>query len=271
MPENTIIPIRYPWAMSYCCMTLLKGEKNILIDTGFEKSVSPFLEEALKKEELALKDIDLIFNTHSHSDHVEGNRKIASASKAQVYIHPSGEASPYIKELPVPVKYFSDGEKIENCRIIFTPGHSPDSVCILEEKSSTCIIGDSIEGRGSAFAGVALIHNVPDYLASIKNIRQLYNENRIERMIFSHFTDGFGDEVTGKDVEIFLEASEETVYLYRQTIEALLQKDPFVTAETAGEVLRKKFAVSQNLISPGTANGVAHAFLLWCREMKQDC
>ena len=33
--QTKVIPIRYIWAASYCGMTLIKGEKNILIDTAF--------------------------------------------------------------------------------------------------------------------------------------------------------------------------------------------------------------------------------------------
>lgn len=267
MKETKVVPIRYPWAMSYCCMTLVKGEKNILIDTAFEESISPFLEEKLKKEGLTLQDIDLVFNTHSHSDHVEGNEKIVKESSAKVFIHPAGGAAPHIKELAGNVQYFSDGEKISGCTIFFTPGHSADSVCILEENTSTLIIGDSIEGRGSGFAGVALIHDPASYLESIQKIRQLYEAGRVKRVIFSHMTDGFGDEVEGENTGKFLDASEETCSKYIAFTKDLLRSEPEITIERAGALLRENFAVTSNIISPGTADGIARIFLEYCRKL----
>ena len=263
--ETKVIPIRYIWAASYCGMTLIKGEKNILIDTAFQESVSPFLEEELKKEALSLKDIDLIYNTHSHSDHVEGNFLISESSGASVYIHPAGKNAPHVKELNEKVKTFSDGEKIASTRIFFTPGHSPDSVVILEENTSTLIIGDSIEGNGSGFAAVALIHDPPAYLESIKKVRDLYQAGRVKRIIFSHMTDGFGDEVYGEEIEKFLDASENTCHKYIVFTKALLEKEPECTVERAGALLRENFAVTEKIISPGAANGVARAFLEYCR------
>ena len=267
MNHVKVVPIRYPWAMSYCCMTLVKGEKNILIDTGFEKSVSPFLEDELKKEGLTLKDIDVIFNTHSHSDHVEGNRKLLQESGAKFfYIHPRGAETSFIKEISEYCRFFTDGEMCHNCRIYFTAGHSPDSVCILEENSSVMVIGDSIEGRGSGFAGVALIHDPPSYLESIRKIRKIYEEGKIKKMIFSHMTNGFGDEVQDKEIGRFLDASEETCCKYIAFTEELLHHEKDISVEKAGTLLREKFAVTNNLISPGTANGVARAFLEYCRN-----
>lgn len=268
MSKSTICPFRYPWSMSYSCMTLIKGEKNILVDTAFEESVSPFLKDALKKEALTVKDIDLIFNTHTHEDHIQGNSLIAGESSAKIHVHPEGRKNPLIQQLAVPVVSFSDGEKIAGCRIIFTPGHSADSVCILEESSSTLIIGDSIEGRGSAFAGIALIHDPAAYLESIKKIRELYQEGKIEKMIFSHYTNGFGDEVCGKETAAFLDASEETLYQYRMLTEKYLNIDPDISCEEMGKHLRENFSVSDQLVSPGTANGVARAFLEYCRKKK---
>ena len=265
--QTKVIPIRYIWAASYCGMTLIKGEKNILIDTAFRESVSPFLEKELEKENLSLKDIDLIFNTHSHQDHVEGNILIAEASGAKVFIHPAGVNAPHVKELKENVISFCDGEKIASCRIFFTPGHSEDSVCILEEDTSTLIIGDSIEGRGSGFAGVALIHDPASYLESIRKIREICKRKQLKRIIFSHKTDGFGNEVAGKEeIAGFLDASEETCLQYIAFIKDLLQKEKECTIEKAGSLLREKYSVTETQISPGTANGVARAFMKYCRE-----
>ena len=49
-------------------ITLLKGKKNIIVDSGnrgFEQKIITSLQE----QGLKLKDVDYVFNTHSHFDH----------------------------------------------------------------------------------------------------------------------------------------------------------------------------------------------------------
>ena len=87
-------------------------------------------------------------------------------------------------------------------------------------------------------------------------------------MIFSHKTDGFGDEVEGEEIGKFLDASEETCYTYTAFMKDLLRKEPEISIEKAGTLLRENFAVTDNLISPGTADGIARIFLEYCRKIQ---
>jgi glyoxylase-like metal-dependent hydrolase (beta-lactamase superfamily II) len=72
-----------------------------------------------------------VINTHSHFDHVLGNEQVASVSKAKIVQH---ESSKLEKDIAV-----KDGQIIElgktNLRVLHTPGHSEDSMClVLDEK-----------------------------------------------------------------------------------------------------------------------------------------
>jgi glyoxylase-like metal-dependent hydrolase (beta-lactamase superfamily II) len=64
--------------------------------------------------------------THSHADHAEG-----------------------AGELGVPVIRPGDGEEAGPFRALATPGHSPDSVCLL--LGGVCFTGDTVLGTGSVF------------------------------------------------------------------------------------------------------------------------
>ena len=112
-----------------------------------------------------------------------------------------------------------------------------------------------------------MIHDPASYLESINKIRQIYESGRVKRVIFSHMTDGFGDEVAGEEIGNFLDASEETCRKYITFIQELLRSEPEISAEKAGTLLRENFAVTNNLISPGTANGIAGKFLNYCRNI----
>ena len=68
-----------------------------------------------------------IINTHSHFDHVIGNDEVVKVTGSKIIQHKS---SPLKKDIEV-----NDGQSIRfeevMLKIIHTPGHSPDSICII--------------------------------------------------------------------------------------------------------------------------------------------
>ena len=68
-----------------------------------------------------------VINTHSHFDHVLGNEQVASVTGAKIVQH---ENSKLAKDIAV-----KDGQTIElgttRIRVLHTPGHSEDSVCLV--------------------------------------------------------------------------------------------------------------------------------------------
>ncbi|MEM2760123.1 MAG: MBL fold metallo-hydrolase, partial [Nitrososphaerales archaeon] len=87
----------------------------------------------LEKVLTILKDNDLklqyIINTHTHFDHVLGNEQLASLTGAKIIMHKNAMLE---KDVAV-----DDGDTINlgkiNINVIYTPGHSKDSICLLAE------------------------------------------------------------------------------------------------------------------------------------------
>lgn len=79
---------------------------------------------ALKKNNWKAK---YIFNTHTHFDHVLGNEQVAEITGAKIVQHKNSKLT---KQISV-----SDGDiiRIGNIpiRILHTPGHSTDSICLV--------------------------------------------------------------------------------------------------------------------------------------------
>ena len=79
-----------------------------------------------------------IINTHSHHDHVEGNDAVVKRTHAKVVAH---QSSPVRKDIPV-----DDGDSIEvgslRVRVLFTPGHCPDHICLLVD--GKVLTGDTL-------------------------------------------------------------------------------------------------------------------------------
>ena len=80
-----------------------------------------------------------IINTHTHFDHVIGNKQMAEVTGAKIVQH---ENSQLKKDIAV-----SDGDTIQlgsiMLRILYTPGHSKDSICLLLE-DQFILTGDTL-------------------------------------------------------------------------------------------------------------------------------
>lgn len=152
---------------------LIKGDRPLLVDTGFPGTAKRIL-DLLAKHQINPKDVSLIIITHSHSDHYGSIRYLKEATGAKVVVHKldaDGLSGGLNKDL-IPtsargrfLKFFMDREPksngIEpdilvdgefslkgygvNGKIIATPGHTAGSISIILE-GGEAIIGDLVMG-----------------------------------------------------------------------------------------------------------------------------
>ncbi|HEY6977342.1 MAG TPA: MBL fold metallo-hydrolase [Chitinophagaceae bacterium] len=137
---------------------LLWNEKGraIIIDPGcYFTNEQETLEKFIKKKNL--KPVQLL-NTHCHLDHVFGIKWIAKTYQLELFIHPNEERvlefapatgimwgfgyDPYNGAF----HFLRDGDSIsfddDKLEVIFTPGHSPGSICFYCRKQNFLIGGD---------------------------------------------------------------------------------------------------------------------------------
>ncbi len=131
---------------------------DTLIDTGAFHARREFMQA------LAGRRVGMIVNTHCHEDHIGNNAPIRQVFGATAYARE--EALPFISDpvrlglrlyqrvvwgCPDPSRAAPLGVSIELpervFRVIHTPGHSPDHVCLLEPREGWLFTGDLFCGR----------------------------------------------------------------------------------------------------------------------------
>ena len=158
MFSKTIIELKYSNTNTY----LIKGKKgSLLFDTGWAGTF-PQLCRALGENKLKLQDISYLLISHFHPDHMGIAQEIANcgvtivASDVQAeFIHSSDHI--FAKEKDSDFVPIDDSSirlvKVSESRsflaelgisgeIIYTPGHSDDSISLWLEKERALFVGD---------------------------------------------------------------------------------------------------------------------------------
>lgn len=154
----------------------------VIIDPGCSnKSEQEELTQFIKDEEL--KPVKLL-NTHCHIDHVFGNSFIAKKYNLGLEIHKDDlhvlHSLPQVSHLyglnaeesVEPSNFLNEGDKIQfgnsSLDILFTPGHSPGSICFVSHTDKFIIGGDVL------FYGSIGRTDLPggDHETLLSNIRQ---------------------------------------------------------------------------------------------------
>ncbi len=109
------------------CLSYLIGcaqaGKAAIVDPGRDR-VDEYIRLARKR---GLR-ITHIIETHTHADHISGNRDLAAVTGASIVLHHSAKA--VFDHLAV-----RDGDEIQigtaHLKVLHTPGHTSDSICLL--------------------------------------------------------------------------------------------------------------------------------------------
>jgi glyoxylase-like metal-dependent hydrolase (beta-lactamase superfamily II) len=124
--------------------------------------------------------ITSIVLTHRHDDHSGGARRLAELTGAPVLaVDPAHRLG---SEGLAAGDVLTDG----GCelRVIATPGHTTDSVCLQLPADGAVLTGDTVLGRGTTVIGTD--GNLGDYLDSVRRLRALAEATSLRALLPGH-------------------------------------------------------------------------------------
>jgi glyoxylase-like metal-dependent hydrolase (beta-lactamase superfamily II) len=124
--------------------------------------------------------ISLIVLTHRHDDHSRGAARLATLTGAPVRaVDPAYRLG---DEGLAAGDVVTDG----GCelRVLATPGHTSDSVCLHIPADGAVLTGDTVLGRGTTVIGTD--GSLADYLESLRRLRRLAEQTSLQALLPGH-------------------------------------------------------------------------------------
>jgi glyoxylase-like metal-dependent hydrolase (beta-lactamase superfamily II) len=199
--------IMHPLSDIWVGIIAVIGERLLLVDSATQASVSETILPYLAHHDLYKTGQSvLVVNTHCHCDHIGGNAALKTMFKADIAAHTADAAyiESRITQLEALYGFFNgyedlamdqdkflelagadtpvnlrlvDGDTIKLGRlefeVIHTPGHSDGSIALFESSQGLLLVGDSIQGNGTADTEVPLIVDLPTYRQSMHRLADL--------------------------------------------------------------------------------------------------
>ncbi len=124
--------------------------------------------------------IGRIVLTHGHLDHCAGARRLAELTGADILA--------FDPALRLGSEGLGAGDSVRGAgcdlRVIGTPGHTADSVCLLIEADAAVLTGDTVLGRGTTV--IARDGSLGDYLGSLDRLRALADSAQLRTLLPGH-------------------------------------------------------------------------------------
>ena len=208
--------LKVPFGPVWTGIVLVRGEKNILIDSSHLEPET-YLLPALDELGMKIDDIDWLLNTHVHGDHIGGHHALVTryglktatlASAADALRDPVKVAvrvrTRFPRNSPPPQSYLKgvepdrlldEGELLEGrFRALATPGHDDDCLVWIDTMTGTAFTGDSIQANGTICQGVAFYRDLAAYRQTLAKL----SVEPLDNIVCGHDYDGIGGVVTGR-------------------------------------------------------------------------
>ena len=191
---------------------IINDSRLTLIDTGFPhktKKILYYITHELRRQPSELATIIL---THSHYDHIGNAEQLRTITGAKIAAHPeealyierkkqppfpSGGMgiifkllSPMIKVQPFNVDIsLKENEEIAGLTTLYSPGHTPGSICLYDPKRKVLFTGDTLRYRNGTIEG-------PSKRFSIDMVNAHNSIQKLKTLDFDIMLSGHGTPIT---------------------------------------------------------------------------
>jgi glyoxylase-like metal-dependent hydrolase (beta-lactamase superfamily II) len=133
--------------------------------------------------------ISRILLTHGHLDHSAGAARLAALTGAPVLAaDPALRRGPGARGPGGADSELAPGDVLTEAgcelRVVASPGHTADSVCLLLPADGALLTGDTVLGRGTTV--IAGDGSLADYLATLDRLRALADEQQLSTLLPGH-------------------------------------------------------------------------------------
>ncbi len=169
-----------------------ESKECIVIDPGcYNENENKIIESFIENQNL--KPV-LLVNTHCHLDHVFGNQFISMCYNLLPLIHrldiPMMEYAAiaakkygiHLSKLPKIGGFIEEGDFVSfgksSFKVVFSPGHSPGHICLINDKQNIAICGDVIFNLSIGRTDLPM-GNHDDLIKSIRNKLFVLDNNTV--------------------------------------------------------------------------------------------
>lgn len=171
---------------------LLEDEDPIVVDTGTGMYSDATLETVSRI--VPLRKVGRIVLTHCHYDHLGGAAAFQKATGGRIYLHEaeavpimSGDSSLAISEMfgekprQLDLEPLKTGQKLRcgsaELEVLHTPGHSPGSIVLHDQKSGSAVVGDTVFCDGGVGRWDLPGGDLGQLISSLKRLEKLGLKN----------------------------------------------------------------------------------------------
>ena len=171
---------------------LLEDEDPIVVDTGTGMYSDSTLETISRI--VPLRTVGRIVLTHCHYDHLGGASAFQKATGGRIYLHEvesvpimSGDSSLAISEMfgekprQLDLEPLKTGQMLKcgsaELEVLHTPGHSPGSIALHDQKNGSAIVGDTVFCDGGVGRWDLPGGDLGQLISSLKRLEKLGLKN----------------------------------------------------------------------------------------------
>ena len=173
--ERNIYCLRLPFMDIFTSVFLVRAEEgDLLFDCGSSDADGLTILSALGELGANTDRLKYLFISHAHGDHAGG---VDALTKAMPHLTVLAGSDAILKGHPsISVQRIEDGQLLLSCLTVTAiPGHTADSVSLLDNRSRVLISGDCLQQYGVFGSGAWGVNiTLPrEYLSAIRKLEQM--------------------------------------------------------------------------------------------------